>query len=213
MATLANPKVNVTSGLSDAMVSVRSQCAVAGKGLTKFAETVLVLMDVTTQLAELDEARRQAGEAVANENAEARKWREISAQTMKMCRDNLVAQQLRTIEVLEDLSSRGGSIVTEAEQGCPISAMKKKPMAEAPPLPPPGIDYASKHIEVESRKRKPLSKRSSTKPAMLANSAYFQAAWLSQEWASDGLTSGQMLAVENVAEQAPCMFNMDGYSD
>jgi len=109
-ALVAGQKHREAHGLEDQIVEVRTLCANSGCGLTKFATTLICLLDVTSQLSELDEAFRQAAQAVNQDDKETSKWREISMTTMKFAQSSLVGQQLRAIEVLQDLSSRGASI-------------------------------------------------------------------------------------------------------
>lgn len=96
------------AGLPEMTAAVRELCKA---GVTPFAETLLMLLEVTVQLTELDGTSQEASTGYDGESAEARKWREISATTLQFCRDGLVEQQLRAIEKLQELSARGGSLV------------------------------------------------------------------------------------------------------
>jgi len=98
-------------GQPEAQAALRAWSAGRGKALTKFSEAVLVLMEVTAQLAEL-EAVPQAVEG-GSEDSETLKWREISSKTLSFARENLIEQQLRAIQTLQDLSARGGSLAQE----------------------------------------------------------------------------------------------------
>jgi len=102
--------------LAEQMDAVRSMSKGGGSGSNKFADTLLLLSEVTAQLAELDEQCLQAMMPGENENAEARKWREISASTMKFAQTSLLDQQLRAIEILQDLSLRGCSVIKGPDQ-------------------------------------------------------------------------------------------------
>jgi len=108
-------QLSKVTSLRDQIDAVRSMCK-GSSGSNKFAETLVLLSEVTTQLAELDETCRQAALAGENEKAEARKWREISASTMKFAQASLLEQQIRAIEVLQDLSMAGCSITNGPEQ-------------------------------------------------------------------------------------------------
>lgn len=104
-----------SGGLSEQIKQVRKISTANGRALTKFAEMVIFLLEVTMQLSELDAASEQANQAAEYENEETRKWREISATTMEFARTALSAEQARALEVLEDLLSRGASLVQEPE--------------------------------------------------------------------------------------------------
>lgn len=108
-------------GQPEAQAALRAWSAGRGKALTKFSEAVLVLMEVTAQLAEL-EAVPQAAEG-GSEDSETLKWREISSKTLSFARENLVEQQLRAIQTLQDLSARGGSLAEEPSCELPSKTM------------------------------------------------------------------------------------------
>jgi len=132
--------------LSKQIADVRSMSADSGRFPTKFTETLLLLSEVTTQLVELDEALVKAAEEQEDEKSEAKKWREISMSTMKFAKTSLVDQQLRAIEILTNLSSRGASILKEPEpeiaKDSSVSYEKPAaPMVLAVP-PPPGLSLA-----------------------------------------------------------------------
>lgn len=125
---LAGVPAAAALGKPEAQAALRAWSAGRGKALTKFSEAVLVLMEVTAQLAEL-EAVPQAGEG-GSEDSETLKWREISSKTLSFARENLIEQQLRAIQTLQDLSARGGSLAEEPSCELPL---KKAPTTSALP--------------------------------------------------------------------------------
>jgi len=122
-------------GLADKIVAVRAMCADSGRGLTKFATTLICFLEVTSQLEELDQASRQADHAHAVKHA------------MTFARTCLAEQQLKTIEVLEDLISHGASILKDPEgessdaSSVSVSKMSVPPGLSGPPglASPPGL--------------------------------------------------------------------------
>jgi len=120
------------SGLAAQIDAARAVCAGSGCDSTKFAKTLICLLDVTSQLDELNVALRQAGHS--NEQ-------QILLSTMKFAQASLFEQQLHTIEVLEDLSSRGASIFKDPEgQGIDAPSGMVSQMAMPPGLSaPPGL--------------------------------------------------------------------------
>lgn len=131
--------------LLEKMTAAKAMLKKGAKGaMTTFAETLLVLLEVTSQLAELDATCQEAMQAPANENDDTRKWREISHSTLQFARTSLQDQQLRAIEVLQDLSERGGSMVTDPDQARSADPLSKLivPQIQAAGLgkgPPPGF--------------------------------------------------------------------------
>merc|ERR1719265_2612598 len=120
-AMLAGFPAAAALGQPEAQAALRAWSAGRGKALTKFSETVLVLMQVTAQLAEL-EAVPQAAEG-GSEDPETLKWREISSKTLSFARENLVEQQLRAIQTLQDLSTRGASLAQEPTCDPPLKTV------------------------------------------------------------------------------------------
>jgi len=76
---------------------------------TKFATAVLSLLEATEQLAEL-EGISQLGVTEGSEQQPM-----IPVDTLRLAKESLFGQQLRAIELLQDLSARGGSLVREPE--------------------------------------------------------------------------------------------------
>jgi len=130
-------------GLADKIVAVRAMCADSGRGLTKFATTLICFLEVTSQLEELDQASRQADHAHAVKHA------------MTFARTCLAEQQLKTIEVLEDLISHGASILKDPEgqssdaSSVPVSKMSVPPGLSGPPglASPPGLSSPMPNLE------------------------------------------------------------------
>jgi len=114
-------------GLAERIVSARAMCADSGRGLTKFAATLTCLLDVTAQREELNEALRHSDGVVK--------------QAMQFAHSSLVEQQLRTIEMLEDLSSHGGSILKDPDtRGSEANSLSMRKMSVPLGLsPPPGL--------------------------------------------------------------------------
>jgi len=127
--------------LADKIVAVRAMCADSGRGLTKFATTLMCFLEVTSQLEELDQASRQADHAVKH--------------AMTFARTCLAEQQLRTIEVLEDLISHGASILKDPEgqsseaTSVSVSKMSAPPGLSGPPglVSPLGLSSAMPNLE------------------------------------------------------------------
>jgi len=128
-------------GLSEKIVAVRAMCTDSGRGLTKFATTLICFLEVTSQLEELDQASRQADHAVKH--------------AMTFARTCLAEQQLRTIEVLEDLISHGASILKDPEgqsseaTSVSVSKMSVPPGLSGPPglVSPLGLSSAMPNLE------------------------------------------------------------------
>jgi hypothetical protein len=76
---------------------------------TKFATAVLSLLEATEQLAEL-ERNSKLGVTEGREQQPL-----IPVDTLRLAKESLFGQQLRAIELLQDLSARGGSLAREPE--------------------------------------------------------------------------------------------------
>jgi len=210
MLTPVTDSKEKTVGLCESITAVRAQIASAGKCRTKFAETMAVLLDVTAQLEELDEACRKAADVGQNEDAEVRKWRQVSETTMKFCKDNLIEQRNRAVEVLQDLSLRGASLVKESDEDSlngksgSIAMHKNSKLKAGAILLPPGLDYASKHMEVKRAPRNQSSKKTAAQPASWRTFA---------EMASKGATSQTpMFCIEAPLQvNENCSLNLDEY--
>jgi len=113
---------------------VRELTASSLGGTTEFAKALLSLLEVTGQLAELDDNSQLAVAGPQGGSDEACKWREISSKTMQFAKETLVGQQLHALEVLQDLSARGGSLLREPgqEKSQEVATAKKEPKKEPP---------------------------------------------------------------------------------
>merc|ERR1719161_328350 len=67
------------------------------------AADLLTLVDVAAKIAELDNLASKAAEVTPSTNSEAKKWQELSLQTMQFSRDTLVKQQQICIGRLGDV--------------------------------------------------------------------------------------------------------------
>lgn len=76
---------------------------------TKFAKAVLSLLEATEQLSELEQ-NSQLGVTEGSHQQPL-----ILVDTLRVAKESLIGQQLRAIELLQDLSARGGSLVREPE--------------------------------------------------------------------------------------------------
>jgi len=103
-----------TFGLAEQMEAVRAMCADSGRGHTKFAATLICLLDVTAQLAQVDEDSRQA-EVHTQAYEESSKWHQKAISNLKFAKECLVDQQVRVLTELEDLSFGGASILKDVE--------------------------------------------------------------------------------------------------
>jgi len=125
--------VAVRSGLSGVATMgvqhVRKFTEESPYGTTQFANALLSFLEVTCQLAELEE-NTQLLAAVPTDD-ESRKTRQNSANMMQSAKESLVMQQLHVIDLLQDLSSRGGSLVQDSEEEkLQIKANDKRPSTE-----------------------------------------------------------------------------------
>jgi len=143
--------------LSGKLGAVRAMCSGSGRGCTEFAETLLRLCEIMTQLADLEGSIEHATQPGNDEKQAARKWREISASTMKFAQASLCEQQLSLIVKLQALSTRGASIVKDPEHAgqelvaCAVGKaaanmgpslpglVRPPPGFAALPAPPPGL--------------------------------------------------------------------------
>jgi len=161
-------------GLAEQMTAVRAMCTKnGGGGHTTFASTVGCLLDVTSQLAELEVALRDAAEASQRGDAQTRKWAQISLSTMAFAQKSLLEQQVRALEMLEELSARGASISKDPEETARSGVSKVTA--------PPGLSPNRPLLQLEPPRSLRLSppEQQEPEPAEAAASLFSKAELLS----------------------------------
>jgi len=101
-------------GFTDEVNNVLSTLKRGGAPPTKFAESLLELLEVTAKIQQLDDLNASAQAVGEDETEETRRWKDISVMSANLCRGGLVEQQLGAIEKLQGLAARGGSLCAEA---------------------------------------------------------------------------------------------------
>lgn len=105
----------VPHGCADEVAGVIANLQSAGGKPTKFAESLLELLEVTAKIQQLDDLNTSARATDPNESDETRRWKDVSLMSANLCRGGLIEQQLGAIEKLQDIAARGGSLCVEAE--------------------------------------------------------------------------------------------------
>jgi hypothetical protein len=97
------------AGLQEVLgVTTASRCE-----KTKFAKALLRLLEATEQLAELEGNLQLAPGGLEGVNDEKNK---VAVNTLHFAKESLIGQQLHAIELLQDLSARGGSLLQDPQQ-------------------------------------------------------------------------------------------------